>query len=86
MPFSRLAGSHTHSAPDCYGFVTNPADFAQNLKYLDTVVDKADFARPHQYAEGFRHVLVNGKPVLVDGKMTGERAGRVLYGPAHEGR
>jgi N-acyl-D-amino-acid deacylase len=47
------------------------------------VRDKADFAHPHQYAEGFRHVLVNGKPVLVDGKMTTERPGRVLYGPAH---
>ena len=48
-----------------------------------TVADKADFAQPHQYAQGFRHVLVNGKPVLQDGKMTAERPGRVLYGPAH---
>ena len=48
-----------------------------------TVIDKADFARPHQYAEGFRHVLVNGIPVLADGKMTAARPGRVLYGPAH---
>jgi len=48
-----------------------------------TVIDKADFVHPHQYAEGFRHVLVNGKPVLVDGKMTTERPGRILYGPAH---
>ncbi len=48
-----------------------------------TVIDKADFARPHQYAEGVRHVPVNGKPALMEGKMTGERAGRVLYGPAH---
>ena len=48
-----------------------------------TVVDKADFAHPHQYAEGLRHVLVNGVPVLADGKMTAERPGRVLYGPAH---
>ena len=48
-----------------------------------TVVDKADFAHPHQYAEGFRHVLVNGIPVLADGKMTAARPGRVLYGPAH---
>src|SRR5579862_8514213 len=46
------------------------------------VVDKADFAHPHQYAEGFRHVLVNGAPVLRDGKMTAQRPGRVLYGPA----
>jgi N-acyl-D-aspartate/D-glutamate deacylase len=45
------------------------------------VIDKADFEHPHQYAEGFRHVLVNGKPVLADGRMTGELPGRVLYGP-----
>jgi N-acyl-D-aspartate/D-glutamate deacylase len=45
------------------------------------VTDKADFEHPHQYAEGFRHVLVNGKPALADGKMTGELPGRVLYGP-----
>src|SRR5262249_46511040 len=45
-----------------------------------TVADKADFVHPHQYAEGFRYVLVNGTPVLVNGKMTAERPGRVLYG------
>ncbi len=48
-----------------------------------TVGDKADFGNPHQYAEGIRHVLVNGRVVLRDGKMTGEMPGRVLYGPAH---
>ncbi|MGH9675196.1 MAG: N-acyl-D-amino-acid deacylase family protein, partial [Bryobacteraceae bacterium] len=45
-----------------------------------TVIDKAEFGKPHQYAEGFRHVLVNGRAVLRDGKMTGELPGRVLYG------
>lgn len=35
-----IGATHTHSAPDCYGFVRNPADFADNLKYLDTVIDK----------------------------------------------
>ncbi len=43
-----------------------------------TVADKATFPKPHQYAEGFRHVIVNGTPVLLDGKMTSERPGRVL--------
>ena len=50
----------------------------------ERVNDKAEFARPHQYAEGFRHVLVNGIPVLRDGEMTAERPGRVLYGPAKQ--
>jgi N-acyl-D-amino-acid deacylase len=45
------------------------------------VRDAAEFGKPHQYAEGFAHVFVNGRPVLRDGKMTGERPGRVLLGP-----
>lgn len=36
-----IGATHTHSAPDCYGFVQNPADFADNLKYLEAVVAKA---------------------------------------------
>ena len=46
------------------------------------VADQATFDNPHQYAAGVRHVLVNGRPVVRDGKVTGERPGRVLYGPA----
>ena len=47
-----------------------------------TVADKADFAKPHQYAIGFQHVVINGKPVILAGELTAERPGRVLYGPA----
>ncbi len=47
-----------------------------------TVADKAEFAKPHQYAVGFKHVVINGRPVILDGAMTAERPGRVLYGPA----
>ena len=50
------------------------------------ITDVATFAQPHQYATGVRHVLVNGKPVLLDGKVTAERPGRVLYGPAYSSR
>jgi N-acyl-D-aspartate/D-glutamate deacylase len=46
------------------------------------IADKATFANPHQYADGVRHVFVNGKAVLLNGKITPERPGRVLYGPA----
>ncbi|HUS06053.1 MAG TPA: amidohydrolase family protein, partial [Bryobacteraceae bacterium] len=48
----------------------------------DRVVDRATFEQPHQYAAGFHTVLVNGRPVLWKQKMTGERPGRVLAGPA----
>ncbi len=46
----------------------------------DTVADKADFGHPHQMSVGFSTVVVNGKVEIVDGKLTAERAGRVLYG------
>lgn len=49
----------------------------------DKVIDKATFEKPHQYSEGFLDVLVNGKFALLDGKVTAERPGRVLYGPAY---
>jgi N-acyl-D-amino-acid deacylase len=48
-----------------------------------TVIDKSTFEKPHQYSEGFVDVMVNGRFALRDGKVTDERAGRVLYGPAY---
>jgi len=50
----------------------------------EAVADRATFAEPHQYAAGVRHVLVNGKAVLLDGVLTRERPGRVLYGPGYQ--
>jgi len=46
------------------------------------VQDTATFEKPHQYADGFFWVFVNGKPVIANGKLTSERPGRILYGPA----
>lgn len=45
---------------------------------LDEVRDTATFKDPHQYAEGMKHVLVNGTAVLLNGEMTGARPGQVL--------
>ena len=42
------------------------------------VQDKATYARPHQYSQGFDLVLVNGKPVVEGGRLTNERPGRIL--------
>jgi N-acyl-D-aspartate/D-glutamate deacylase len=50
----------------------------------DTVADKAQFDKPHQYAVGFSHVLVNGQVVIDDGKITAARPGQILYGPARK--
>jgi N-acyl-D-amino-acid deacylase len=45
------------------------------------VRDTATYERPHQYAEGFSHVIVNGQVAYENGAMTAARPGRVLYGP-----
>ena len=47
----------------------------------ERVTDRATFPDPHQYAEGFEYVLVNGAVVVDGGEHTGARPGRVLYGP-----
>ena len=44
----------------------------------ETVRDRSTFAQPHQLAEGMRWVLVNGVPVIAEGKATGARPGKVL--------
>jgi N-acyl-D-amino-acid deacylase len=50
---------------------------------LSAVADPATYAKPHQHASGFTHVVVNGVVVIGDGKLTGARPGRVLRGPAY---
>jgi len=45
------------------------------------VRDRATYEKPHQYAEGFSHVIVNGQVVVENGELTAARPGRVLYGP-----
>jgi N-acyl-D-amino-acid deacylase len=49
------------------------------------IQDHATFERPHQYASGVAHVLVNGVPVLQDGEHTGAKPGRVVRGPGRRG-
>jgi len=43
------------------------------------VRDAATFEKPHQYAEGFSTVVVNGRIVLDSGNITAARPGKVLY-------
>jgi dihydroorotase/N-acyl-D-amino-acid deacylase len=45
------------------------------------VNDLATFDRPNQLSQGMRWVLVNGVPVIADGKATGALPGKVLRGP-----
>jgi N-acyl-D-amino-acid deacylase len=48
-----------------------------------TVRDHATFDNPNQLSEGMEYVLVNGVPVIDQGKMTGALPGKVLRGPAY---
>ena len=43
-----------------------------------TVGDVATFEKPHAYATGIPHVLVNGVPVVRNGAHTGARSGKTL--------
>jgi dihydroorotase/N-acyl-D-amino-acid deacylase len=43
-----------------------------------TIADKGTFTEPHQYPVGIDWVIVNGTPVVADGKFTDARPGRVL--------
>jgi N-acyl-D-amino-acid deacylase len=54
---------------------------AADLTIFDpaTVVDKATFEEPHQYAEGVVHVVVNGAFVVRKGTMTGALPGGPVY-------
>jgi N-acyl-D-amino-acid deacylase len=48
-----------------------------------TVRDVATFDNPNQLSAGMDYVLVNGVPVIDDGKMTGELPGKVLRGQGY---
>jgi len=48
-----------------------------------TVIDRATFEAPTLLSEGIRHVLVNGRPAVVDGAVSTERAGITLRRSPH---
>lgn len=48
-----------------------------------TIRDVATFDQPNQLSEGMRFVLVNGVPVIENGKQTTALPGKVLRGPAY---
>lgn len=50
----------------------------------ETIRDLATFEKPNQLSEGMDYVLVNGVPVIAQGKMTGALPGKVLRGPGYQ--
>ncbi len=49
------------------------------------VRDLATYENPNQLSIGMDYVLVNGTPVIADGKMTNALPGKVIYGPGYVG-
>ncbi len=54
--------------------------YAADIIVFDSakITDTATYTNPHQYAEGIKYVLVNGKVEVEDGKFTGTLAGKPL--------
>jgi dihydroorotase/N-acyl-D-amino-acid deacylase len=61
--------------------------FAADVVVFDaaTIRDVSTFEDPLHYSVGVHHVFVNGRAVIADGKITGERPGRPLRGPGWKG-
>ena len=49
----------------------------------EKITDKATFESPNQFSEGMEYVIVNGVPVIDEGKMTGALPGKVLRGSGY---
>jgi dihydroorotase/N-acyl-D-amino-acid deacylase len=52
----------------------------------DSIRDVATFEQPNQLSVGMRFVLVNGVPVIADGKATDALPGKVVRGAGYRGR
>src|SRR5262245_49694413 len=65
-----IGATHTHSAPDCYGFPDGKGGFAIDLKYVDGVCSKM--------AEAINEAVGNLQPASLR-IATGEAKGKIAY-------
>ncbi len=65
-----IAATHTHSAPDCYGFPDEQGKTSADLKYLETVCDRM--------AEAVREAWERKQPARLR-VASGELRGRIAY-------
>ncbi|MCI0747145.1 MAG: hypothetical protein L0Y58_17215 [Verrucomicrobia subdivision 3 bacterium] len=65
-----IGATHTHSAPDCYGFPDGKGGFAADLKYLNSVCERM--------AEAINEAAANLRPARLK-IATGEAKGKIAY-------
>src|SRR5205085_10635983 len=65
-----IGATHTHSAPDCYGFPDGKGGFASDLKYLDHVCN--------QMAEAINEAASHLQPSKLK-ISSGEAKGKIAY-------
>ena len=65
-----IGATHTHSAPDCYGFPDHSGKFATDLKYLELVCDRI--------AEAINEALDQLRPARLK-IATGEANGKIAF-------
>ena len=65
-----IGATHTHSAPDCYGFPDGKGGTASDPKYLETVCARM--------AEAIREAVTNLQPARIK-VATGEAKGKIAY-------
>src|SRR5436190_7352390 len=65
-----IGATHTHSAPDCYGFPDGKGGFSADLKYLDSVCKRM--------AEAINEAAGKLQPARLK-IMTGEAKGKIAY-------
>jgi hypothetical protein len=65
-----IGATHTHSAPDCYGFPDGKGGFAADLKYLDLVCNRV--------AEAINEAVARLQPASLK-IATGEAKGKITY-------
>jgi hypothetical protein len=65
-----IGATHTHSAPDCYGFPDGKGGFASDLKYLDSVCGRM--------VDAINEAAAKLQPARLK-IMTGEAKGKIAY-------
>ena len=88
MPLEEAVRKMTSQAASRVGItdrgVLRPGMIADIAIFNAAIVkDMATYTDPLHYSIGVKDVFVNGRPVLLDGKITDERPGKALRGPGY---